>query len=96
MQISAKLLIQTMMMVLSLTSYLTKHQIKHLRFGLELIAALHYSLHRLQLKLTEIFKCPNFPQLFLISQFVLVFTLFFFFNFSHYIMVELKLQNFNT
>lgn len=83
------------MMVLSRTSYLTKHQIKHLRFGLELIAALHYSL---QLKLTEIFKCPNFPQLFLISQFVLVFTLFFFFflNFSHYIMVELKLQNFNT
>lgn len=64
------------MMVLSRTSYLTKHQIKHLRFGLELIAALHY---RLQLKLTEIFKCPNFPQLFLISQFVLVFTLFFFF-----------------
>lgn len=69
------------MMVLSRTSYLTKHQIKHLRFGLELIAALHYSLHRLQLKLTEIFKCPNFPQLFLISQFVLVFTLFFFFFF---------------
>lgn len=66
------------MMVLSRTSYLTKHQIKHLRFGLELIAALHYSLHRLQLKLTEIFKCPNF--LFLISQFVLVFTLFFFFK----------------
>lgn len=65
------------MMVLSLTSYLTKHQIKHLRFGLELITALHYSLHRLQLKLTEISKCQNFPQLFLISQFVLVFTFFF-------------------